>query len=1100
VDERTVQPDEGETPAIEGPPAARQQQQLWFLDRLDPDSVTYNLYIAVRLRGQLSVPALERALTELVRRHETLRTTFTLQDGIPHQVVAAAGPFTLALDDLAGTPEQNRAEEASRFATAEIRRPFDLVAGPLFRGRLGRFADDDHVLVLVVHHICWDVRSSSMLCEELAELYGAFRDGRQHTLPEPKMQFGEYARRQAERLLRGDMADQLEYWKANLADLPILELPTDRNRPPVPSYRSEVVVESLDGATVGRIEGLAAARDATLLDVLLTAYTCVVARYSGQEDVVVATIIDARTPEVAPVWGFVTNSVVLRVDASGDPTFGELLDRVRAVVAAARRNREVPFETVVAAVQAERDTSRNPLFQCGVQLFDRDTGARVPELPGLQVEQVPCFTGQHPVDTSILAFQVPGRLDLVLNYATDLFDRPRMERMMGHFQRALLAGIEDPALRLSRVPLLSEAEQKQVLEAGLGAERPWRRELMHKLFAERADATPDALAAIYEGEQVTYGELHRRTDLLARRLRAAGIGREDIVGIALGRGMYELVSIIGILKAGGAFVAVDPGQPEKRLAHIIADTAAKLVITHSEVTGLPQPDGWEPLVIDREWPAIESIPRDQPLEEVTTPDSLVYVCYTSGSTGQPKGVLVEHQHLAVFVAWHSVQNFIGPGSRVLQPTALPLDFAQGHIFSALTSGATLVIPSTETVTQPAALEALIRGERVNYIGTVPAMIGPVAAGPYPDLKSLIVGGEAYSGELVNRWNQPGRQFINGYGPTETTVGSTFYVCERKEWRSQPPIGRPMPNRWHYVLDRWGCLTPIGVPGELVIGGLAVARGYLNRPGLTAEKFVADPFRPGGWRVYRSGDAVCWTEDHQIHFLGRIDNQIKLRGMRIELEEIETVVGSHPEIANAVVVLREDTPGDKRIVAYVVGLNGHSLSDEELREHVLEALPAHMLPSAFVQMEELPLLANGKVDRRVLPAPPSAKDRQDGNRVMPRTPTEQVIADTFGKVLDVDRVGADDSFFDLGGNSLMANRVVQRLNDQLGAEITIRQLYTTPSVADLARALDDGRTPGSSNGDEGLLEQVEGLSEEEAATMLAGYDQDDDDRGPGAGRR
>jgi amino acid adenylation domain-containing protein len=1050
MDQHSTRTDSSPTHTRDRLPATRQQQQLWFLDRLDAGGVTYNLGIAFRLRGDLSGELLERALTEIARRHETLRTTFTEEDGVPHQVVAPARPVALAVDDLSGTPLDARDAAAARHANDEVRRPFDLVRGPLFRARLARFGVDDHVLVLTIHHICWDVRSTSLLCDELSHLYNAMRAGREPSLPEPRVQHSDYTRWQRERLRSPQMAEHLEFWKAKLANLPVLELPADRPRPPVPSFRSDAVMASLGGAELRRLRDLAAAGHTTLLTVLVAAYCCVVARYTGQEDIVIASIVDARTtPEMRTAMGFITNSVVLRVDMSGDPTFDEVLARAQETLSEAWRHREVPFEMVVSGVQAERDSSRNPLWQAGVQLFDRDTGASVPELDGIHVEPVGASTGQHPVDTSIFGIESPDRLDVVLNYATDLFDRPRSQRMLGHFRRLLEAGAGDPSLRLSALPLLTETERTRVLETWQGQRRPWRRQVVHQLIAEQAARTPDAIAVTFEGREITYGELDRRAGLLARRLRADGTGREDFVGVALGRGLEEIVALLAVMKAGGAFVMLDTTQPPRRLAHILADTAARFVITRSDVTGLPEPDGWMPLHLDREWAGIEAIPTDRPLEELATPESLIYAMYTSGSTGQPKGVLVEHEQMAVFIGWHSEQFEVGPDARMLQPISLLLDFAQGQIFSALSMGATLVTASQETVLQPAELEALLRRERITYMGAPPAMLGAVSSGPYPDLRYVLVGGEAYSGELVNRWNQPGRQFVNGYGPTETTVGCTRYVCEHREWRSSPPIGRAMPNRLHYIVDRWGCPTPVGVPGELLIGGLGVARGYMNRPDLTAEKFVADPFNPGH-RVYRSGDLTYWTEEGQIQFVGRIDSQIKLRGLRIELEEIETVVASHPDIAHAAVVLREDSPGDRRIVAYLVGRNGEPPSATDLRVHASQDLPGHMLPTTFVTLQAMPLAPNGKVDRRALPPPPS--ERRDGDHVAPRTRTEAVIAETFGQVLTVDRVGALDSFFELGGNSLMATRVIARLQERLGSEITIRDLYVAPAVAELARTV------------------------------------------------
>jgi nonribosomal peptide synthetase DhbF len=1065
-------------------PATRQQQQLWFLEKLAPDNLQYNLWIALRLRGELAVGALERAISEIVSRHETLRISFTEVDGVPHQVIAAPAPLTLPVDDLSETRPDGRDEAAARFANAEVGHPFGLGRGnPLFRARLARFADDDHVLVLTIHHIVWDVRSSTLLCAELSELYDAFRSGREPSLPEPAAQHSDYTRWQREQMGGPRMAEHLEYWKQELAGLPVLELPTDRPRPAVPSFRADVVGSVVEQPELGRIRDLAAARGTRLLTVLAAAYACVMARHSGQEDVVIASILDARTePEISPAWGFITNAVVLRVDLLGNPTFAEILDRTHNVVSGAWEHRELPFETVVSAVQAGRDASRNPLWQAGIQLFDAATGASLPELTGIQAEPVPVSTGAHPVDTSIFAFEFPDRMFLTLNYATDLFDRPRMERMLGHYRQLLLAGVADPSLRLSELPLLTPAERTRVLETWQGPQRPWRREVVHQLVAEQAARTPDGVAATFKGEDLTYRELDRRAGLLARRLRDLGIGREDIVGVALDRGLDAFVALLGILKAGGAFVALDVNHPPRRLAHILGDTATKVVVTRADLAGVPEPQGWTPLYLDRDWPEIESVAQDAPLEELASPDSLAYVLYTSGSTGLPKGVQIEHWAFAHFLEWFGSHHDSRPGARMLVSVSLVLDLSVGEIFAALTRGATAVPAPQETVVDPAAYAELIRRERVTYVGAPPGMLGPTEPGPYPDLRHVLVGGEAFSGELVNRWNLPGRQFTNGYGPTEATIGCSFYVCEHKEWRTPPPIGRAMPNRRVYVVDRWGAPAPVGVPGEILTGGLGLARGYLNLPDLTAERFVEDPFQPGQ-RVYRTGDLAQWTEEGQIQFLGRMDTQIKLRGLRIELEEIETVVASHPEIAHAAVLLREDTPGDKRIVAYIVGRNGHAPTAADLRTHLANELPAYMLPGVVVTLDALPLAPSGKVDRNALPAPPSAEGRQAGEFVAPATPAEEVIAETYREVLGAERVSATDGFFELGGNSLMAARVVARLQERLGVAVTIRHLLTTGSVADLAAALDAG--PPALPGELELLEHVEQLSDEEVARQLAG---------------
>ncbi|MEO3822129.1 amino acid adenylation domain-containing protein, partial [Plantactinospora sp. B24E8] len=678
---------------------------------------------------------------------------------------------------------------------------------------------------------------------------------------------------------------------------------------------------------------------------------------------------------------------------------------------------EVPFEKVVDRVAPVRDASRNPLFQVGMQLLSGGTAGGGLELPGVSVETITPRLERSRFDLSCTFTEFDDELRVQVEYATDLFDRWRVEGLVGHVWRVLERVVGDGGVRVSEVSLVSGGEWEELLGVGCGPGLDYRRVPVHVVFGEVAGRFPGGVAAVFGGRELTYGELAERSDVVARWLRSVGVGHQDVVAVALDRGFDVLAVLLGVLKAGAAFTVLDTGNPVNRLEFIVRDTGARVVLTHSDLVGfLPVPDGWRMVCVDTEWSVLESVPVPVVWEEWADGDSLAYVLYTSGSTGRPKGVLIEHRALMLYLASFTAAFGLGPGDRLLQYASLVFDLSEAEIFSALTTGAALVLAPRETLMSPEALSELIRRERCTYVGAPPAMLTLVDAEPYPDLKYVLVGGEAFSGDLVNRWNVDGRRFINGYGPTETTIGCTMYECEPVVWRSSPPIGRPLAHRRLYVVDRFGHPCPVGVPGELLIGGdEGLARGYLNAPELTAEKFVPDPFRATG-RVYRSGDLVRWTADRQLEFLGRIDMQVKLRGLRIELEEIEAVLATHPNVAQAVVMLREDTPGDKRLVAYLA-CTPPAPTVSELRTHLAADLPPYMIPSAWVILDSLPLAVSGKVDRKALPVPDTTTPV---NRTVtpPTTPTEQQITDIFTTILTTTNpISTDDNFFDLGGNSL-----------------------------------------------------------------------------------
>jgi amino acid adenylation domain-containing protein len=1034
-------------------PLSSGQEQLWFLDQLSPGETTYNISLAYRLRGRLDVEALRRSLTLLVGRHEALRASFGARDGTPFQTIAPPGDVRLDVGNLADIDPHERETAVAAAVQAQGAEPFDLESAPLYRFRLLRIARDNHVLCLSFHHIITDGWSSGIMNRDLAATYGALVAGREPDLGPPPASYMEYIVGQRERLQGEALEEELDYWEHYLAQLPVVELPSSRVRPATPDHRGESLIIDLPNELLSVLRVFAGQRGVSLFMLLSAATSLVLSRYTGQEDVPIGVTMLGRTePELEDVVGLFVNMVVMRAGLSGDPSFTDLLERVADANLELYDHQEVPFEKVVERVQPVRELGRNPLFQVAVQLLgDGNSGGSL-ELPGIAVAPMPVASTQARFDLTVNFLESAQRLQAGVEYSTGLFDRWWIEAMIGHVVQVLTAVCQDPALRVSQVPLLAHAEREALLTAGRGEQVDYPRDPAHVVVARVAATDPHAVAAVCRGKELTYGELDRRAGLVARFLRSRGVRHEQVVAVVMDRDLDTLVAILGVLKAGAAFAMMDPAHPEARLDFMIRDTVAPVVITRSPyVSRLPEPSGWTRLMLDTEWDAIEAMAAE-PLAEWATGDSLAYVLYTSGSTGRPKGVLIEHRALMCFIEAYKATFDFGPHDRMLQLPALTFDMSQGEIFTALSVGAALVMVSPEEGLAPDALSTLMREQRVTYAGLSPAMLSVVEPGPYPHLRSVMGGADALPAELVNRWNLPGRRFVNLYGPTEAAIACTEYECEHVAWQSSPPIGHPELNRRVYVVDRWNNLVPKGVPGELLIGGdEGLARGYLNQPELTSEKFVPDPFHPGG-RVYRSGDLVRWTRDEQIDFLGRIDGQVKLRGLRIELGEVESALLTHPSVRMATVLLRPDRRGEKQLVGYFTSVGPQAPSEGELRRHLGEQLPEYMVPTAWVALDEFPLTAARKIDRAALPAPDHNAGDNVRHFIPPATPVEARVAEIFAEVLSLPPVGADENFFELGGNSLQAMRVVSRINKAFRVKVTIRMLYGTTTVRAIAEKI------------------------------------------------
>jgi amino acid adenylation domain-containing protein len=1073
-------------------PLSFAQQRLWFLDRMEEGSAFYNVSFATHLRGPLDVGALERGINEIARRHDTLRTSFVMEGEQPMQVVALEADLPLPLVDLSRLPAHEREKASRQKLTQEAQRPFDLAQGRLIRALLVRLGEEEHLFLVTMHHIISDGWSSGIFHGELQTLYTAFIEGRPSPLPALPIQYGDYAVWQRERLQGGTLQAQLDYWVGQLRNAPpLLELPTDRPRPPSQTYRGATYSADLPPELLHKLEDLGKREGVTLFMTMLAAFQALLYRYTGRDDIIVGAPIAGRTQaEVEGLIGFFANTLVLRTDLSGAPTFRELLGRVRETALGAYAHQEMPFERLVEELQPERNLSYNPLFQ--VMFGLENTPRPVREPSGLVFDPALFDGGTSVVDLSLTIMDTPQGTQAQTEYSIDLFDESTIARLLGHYRTLLEAVADDPQARITHLPMLTQEEQHALLVEWNGTQRDYPREkCVHQLFAEQAKRAPDKVALVFGDERLTYRELDERANRLARYLCGLGVGPETLVGICVERSVEMVVGVLGVLKAGGAYVPLDPVYPEDRLAYMMQDSGVAILLTQEGLSGLAQDSsgpGVRTVLLDRDWGEIEKQEADDLGVEIDL-DNLAYVIYTSGSTGRPKGVQVPHRALTNHLWSMKHEPGLSGEDVLLAVTSLSFDIAALELYLPLVVGATLVLASGET-----AADGLLLGREIADKG-VTAMQGTpstwwliLIADAWPaqangKLKALC-GGEAMPPGLAQELCERAGQVWNMYGPTETCIWSTTQKVElagRDGGKSAAAvsIGRPIANTQVYLLDRHMQPVPVGVPGELYLGGEGLARGYLGRPDLTAERFVPNPFASTeyrvpsteltqhsalstqhsalGTRLYRAGDLARYLPDGRIEFLRRIDHQVKVRGFRIELGEIEDALGQHPGVREAVAVVRSgrDAGGqeDKRLVAYLVAQPGQSPSSAQLRAYLQTRLPDYMIPPTFVLLEKMPLTPNGKVDRRALPDPDSAGglDRRSAYRP-PRTPLEAQLAEVWADVLQKERIGVTDSFFALGGHSLSAMLMVSRVRNTMGLELPLRSLFETPTIEGLALAI------------------------------------------------
>ncbi|MFQ3630439.1 amino acid adenylation domain-containing protein, partial [Roseiflexus sp.] len=1038
-------------------PLSFAQQRLWVLEQIDPGSPLYHIAGAVRLTGKLDVAALHRCLNDVVRRHESLRATFHEVEGKAVQRIAPPESLDLPLVDLSGAPHAGREEQMRRLMTVEARRPFDLTRGPLLRALLVRLSGDEHVVLLVVHHIAADGWSFEILLRDIGTLYPAFAAGQLSPLPDPAVQYADYAIWQRERLgvdsPAGSDADVeaqaatplqsvLAYWQRQLAGAPpLLDLPTDRPRPAVQSHNGARLGVELPPPLLAALRSFARNEDVTLFTVLLAGLNGLLLRYTGQEDLCIGMPVAGRTHRaVEDVVGFFVNTLVLRTDLSGSPSFRETVRRVQRVLIEALAHQEAPFERVVDVVQPERTLTHTPLFQVMADM-QHDSLQRL-ELPDLTLTPLMVDVGVAKFDLTFSFVERGDRLSCSIEYNTDLFDEATVARMVHHLQTLLAAALAEPDHTLDRLPILTPDERRQLLVEWNATTAPFPADrCAHDLFIEQVQRTPDALALICEESRVTYAELDRRANQLAHYLQRWGLGPDRLAGICLERSPDMIVALLAVLKAGGAYVPLDPTYPAERLRFMIDDACPTLIVSHTSVTTLPAVHDLPVLHLDAHRIEIDGEPITPPVSQAR-PDHLAYVIYTSGSTGQPKGVLLTHCGLTNLATAYRRDFALGPGSRVLQFFAFSFDGSVADIFMALLSGATLCMPGRDTVRSPDDLIRFMQAHRVTLATLPPAMLALLDPEALPSLTTVISAGERVSPDLVRRW-ATGRRVINAYGPTEATVAAAWYDATDLPCNAvSVPIGRPLANIRLFVLSSALQLAPVGVPGELFIGGVGVARGYLNRPALTAERFV-DLALPTDQldvpviccRAYRTGDRVRWRADGNLEFLGRFDDQVKVRGFRIELGEIEATLRTCPHVDDAVAVVREDQPGVRRLVAYLTPATAPVAA---IRAWIAARLPEHMMPAVLVPLEALPLSPSGKVDRRALPRPDGEGAAATADDAAPRDALERTLAAIWAEVLGVARVGRTDNFFALGGDSILSIQAVARAR-QAGISLKARDL-------------------------------------------------------------
>ncbi|MEH2121099.1 amino acid adenylation domain-containing protein [Nostoc sp.] len=1039
-------------------PLSFAQQRLWFLAQLEPNSPFYNIPATVRLQGQLNLRALQQSFKEILRRHEALRTNFQTVEGQPVAVISSATSLLLPVFDINELSSNQQEASVRQLAEFEAQQPFDLNRDLLLRVKLMCLGEQEHIVLLTMHHIASDGWSTGVLIRELVTLYQAFCEQQQLSpLTELPIQYVDFAAWQRQWLQAEVLQSQISYWKKQLEGTPaVLELPTDHPRPAVQTFQGATYSFELSVERSQALNKFSQQQGSTLFMTLLAAFQTLLWRYTGNEDIVVGSPIANRNrQEIEGLIGFFVNTLVLRTNLAGNPTFEELLTRVREVALGAYAHQDLPFEQLVEQLQPQRDLSYTPLFQVMFVLQNAPMSAL--ELPGLTLSLLESESRTAKFDLTLSLMETAQGLVGILEYNTDLFESSTISRMARHFQTLLEQIVANPQQRVSELALLTPAEKAQLAEWNDTSVEYPQQQCIHQLFESQVERTPDAVAVVFESEQLTYYELNARANQLAQYLQKLGVGPEVLVGICTERSLDMVIGLLGILKAGGAYVPLDPTYPQKRLAFMLSDSQVSVLLTQQRlIEAMPQLQT-RVVCLDTDWEVIVSESKENYVDNLTV-GNLAYVIYTSGSTGIPKGVMIPHSALTNYTQGAADEYRLDIDDRVLQFASISFDAAAEEIFPCLVRGGTLVLRTDAMLSSvPVFLQKCSELE-LTMLDLPTAFWHEVTLALVTEgcilpkqLRLMLIGGEKALKVQLATWHKHAPKsvrLVNTYGPTETTIVASKCDLSESSWQ-EVPIGSAIPNVQTYVLDNYLQPVPIGVVGELYIGGVSVARGYLNRPDLTADKFIPNPYsQESAARLYKTGDLVRYFSDGNLEIIGRIDQQVKVRGFRIELGEIEALLSQYPTVRETVVVVRSDEIASQRIVAYVVPQKEQTLTVTELRGFIESKLPNYMVPAAFVMLESLPLTPNGKVDRQTLPIPDRIRPELEKAFIAPQTTIEKQLAVIWEKVLGLEKIGINDNFFELGGDSILSLQIISKAN-LAGLQLTPKQLFQHQTVAQLA---------------------------------------------------
>ena len=1075
-------------------PTSFPQQRLWTLEQMRSGTPLYNVPLSLWTRGPLNRPALEKTFAELLRRHEILRTRFEEIDGQPVQVISENVDLSVSFNDLAGLPAPDRTRHIEVLADEEARTPFSLSRAPLLRLKVVRLGNHEHLLLITLHHIISDGWSLGVMVREVSMLYSAFAKGLISPLPELPLQYADYAHWQRQQMQAGELAKQLEYWQEQLQSIPdLVTFPSDRARPAIAGLEGGRSRLSFSPEVTEQLKALSRRKGVTLFMTLLATFEVLMAVYSGEEDIIVGTPVANRTrEEIELLIGFFVNTLVLRTDLSSNPTFEQLLERVRVTCVGAYSHQDLPFERLVEELRPARDLGRHPLFQ--VMFAFHNVPQQKLELEDLSVEVVEGNTGTSKFDFNVLISETTHGLTAGVEYRTDLYEPETIDRILRHWTNVISSALREPARPISELELLDKDELQQVLQSWNRTERQYHGPAgIQHLFEQQVQRTPAAIAAVFEGATVTYKELEQQSNCLAHHLRRIGVRQESLVALLLNRSLSLLVGILGILKAGGAYVPLDPMYPDERLRFMVKDTGAEVIVTeHCLGERFPQSGLTRVFVED----AFNDADGDHQLDSIH-PDSLAYVMYTSGSTGLPKGVMLSHRLLVNLVWWHNSE--LRKPERTLQFASSSFDASFFEIFFTLTSGGAVHLVSEQRRNDLSALATLILEERLDRLN-VPSQVLQFFVDQWTSdgahdpssspLRDVFANAERLKigPSVAHYFGKTQATLHDQYGPTETHVVTSYTLpTDSGSWPSLPPIGRPICNTRVYVLDRGMRPAPVGVKGELYIGGLPLARGYLNRPNSTAEKFLADPFSPNpGSRMYKTGDVVRLLPSGDLDYVGRSDDQVKIRGFRIEPGEIEAGLSAHVGVQSSVVVTTGDQ-GNLLLVAYFIPSVEPGPSPNELRAFLQQTLPDFMIPVAFVAVGQFSLTPNGKVNRKALPQPQRQDFGIELNEAQPNSPAEMLVTSMMAQILERESVGSRDNFFHIGGHSLSALRLLSRVTEVFGLQYPLELLFASPNAASITENLYS--LAGGPTYVEGLAEtvlEVQQLSPTQVQDELSGF--------------